>query len=217
MDEDELLGKLEKGDAFVIAELRKCILQESNDSFPRLFAHWFKTCLNQFCVVVSKDHPDLPLLSETKRLGQLLEIHLKVCQVDEIFAHELACEGSHMQLLRIIQSPMLGEPICERNQDIVMELQDIACSIAATYDSFPMRVTPFTLEELQERLPLSFLIAPVKEDDNPCDDVVENDRINTSKNQLPTESILIHQVAKRQSAQEDVGFGMSQYACEWFG
>ena len=88
----------------------------------------------------------------------------------------------------------------EEDLDTVMELQDLACEIGSLCGgAFPIKLSPFTTEELRARLPLCFSVSSVDSQNN-NDVVVENthQRIN----------VLIHQVTARQGAQEDVGFVM---------
>ena len=140
----------------------------------------------------------------TNSLRQVLQLHTKVCQLDSTLAEELGREGSHAVLAKLIRFDMQSEMeragsigsfnIEEEDADAVMELQDLACEIGAiSGGSFPMKVAPFTLDELHSRLPLHFIVSSVP-----------------GHNDLDCQQhhILIHQVAKRQGAQEDVGFVM---------
>jgi len=140
----------------------------------------------------------------TNSLRQVLQLHTKVCQLDSTLAEELGREGSHAVLAKLIRFDMQSEMeragsigsfnIEEEDADAVMELQDLACEIGAiSGGSFPMKVAPFTLDALRSRLPLHFIVSPIP-----------------GHNDLDCQQhhILIHQVAKRQGAQEDVGFVM---------
>lgn len=143
----------------------------------------------------------------TNYLRQVLQLHTKVCQLDSTLAEELGREGSHAVLAKLIRFDMQSEidmadsiasfNIEEEDADAVMELQDLACEIAAICGgSFPMKVAPFTLDALRSRLPLHFIVSSVPGH-------------NTSTLDCQQHHILIHQVtARRQGAQEDVGFVM---------
>lgn len=143
----------------------------------------------------------------TRHLRDCLQIHLRCSRLDPCLGEELGSQGTHVQLRRLIQcdddDDMVGD-MSEPDADVLMELQDVACEIAALYNNFPMKASPCTREMLLERLPLTFTIrsdaVPSNDKSNSGDDddqqLVENEEI-----------VLIHQVTARQSAQEDVGFG----------
>ncbi|KAL7556810.1 hypothetical protein ACA910_005245 [Epithemia clementina (nom. ined.)] len=201
----ELLEQLEEvADVpFQICSLRTRLLRQEDNgrqtsSLASVFVDTFAASLIQFEKRLYANTANLSTLPETKRLCRLLDLHAKFCQYDDILAEEVGREGSHLYLLRIIQFPISDDDhqISEADQDMVMEMQDRACSIAATYDTFPMRCTPLTFEEFQQRLPIKFDVDPISLDESKVDGTTR------------TESILIHQVTKRQSAQEDVGFVM---------
>ena len=141
----------------------------------------------------------------TDSLRRALQLHTKVCQLDSTLAEELGREGSHAVLAKLIRFDLHSEmdragivsfDIPEEDVDAVMELQDLACEIGSmSSGSFPIKVAPFTREELRSRLPLRFSCSSV----------------SRSHEELDCEQhhILIHQVtARRQGAQEDVGFVM---------
>ena len=200
MTPDDLIAQLEhetRTPSHVCALRKRLILKDDAEglcSLASFFVNLLATPLDDFCFRVSENHAELPIMRETKQLQRLLGIHSSLGRNDDVLAEELGREGTHVQLVRIIQLPIDEERMPETSQDTVMELQDMACSIAAMYQTFPMRVAPLTMEELQQRLPLEFEIAPT---------VLDEHRSKDSQ----TECILIHQVTKRQSAQEDVGYG----------
>ena len=140
----------------------------------------------------------------THSLKRVLQLHAKVCQLDSTLAEELGREGSHVVLARLIRFDLQSEmdragiasfDMPEEDADAVMELQDMACEIGSMSDgSFPIKVAPFTKDELRSRLPLSFS----------CSQVSRHEELACQQHH-----ILIHQVtARRQGAQEDVGFVM---------
>jgi len=151
-------------------------------------------------------------LIETHALRKVLDIHIKLCQLDSTLAEELGREGSHAVLSRLIRfnletevaevtSSSFGSDIVqEEDLDTVMELQDLACEIGSLCGgSFPMKSSPYTVEELRARLPLCFSVSSVNDrEESTTDTAVER----------ATQHILINQVTARQSAQEDVGFVM---------
>ena len=149
---------------------------------------------------------------DTDALRQVLDVHIKLCQLDSTLAEELGREGSHAILSRLIRfdletevvkvmSSSFGDDIVqEEDLDTVMELQDLACEIGSLCGgSFPMKSSPFTVEELRARLPLCFSVSSV----NDCEENTADTAVETAP-----QHILIHQVTARQSAQEDVGFVM---------
>eukprot|EP00563_Minutocellus_polymorphus_P013882 CAMPEP_0181052560 /NCGR_PEP_ID=MMETSP1070-20121207/17652_1 /TAXON_ID=265543 /ORGANISM="Minutocellus polymorphus, Strain NH13" /LENGTH=395 /DNA_ID=CAMNT_0023131655 /DNA_START=120 /DNA_END=1307 /DNA_ORIENTATION=- len=141
---------------------------------------------------------------ETSSLHRVLQLHTKLCLLDSTLAEELGREGSHAILAKLIRFDLQSEmdmagiasfDIEEEDADAVMELQDLACEIGSmSSGSFPIKVFPFTQDELRSRLPLHFSVSSVP-----------------SHNDVDCQQhhILIHQVtARRQGAQEDVGFVM---------
>ena len=91
---------------------------------------------------------------------QVLNIYKHMIASDRSLDEELSRAGSHVPLSRLIKF----DGTCmehETDQDTVMELQDLACEIAALSTSFPTRAAPITIEELRTRLPLTFHILPV--------------------------------------------------------
>lgn len=135
---------------------------------------------------------------ETKHLQRVLSLHLSVGKSDPTLAEEMAREGSHLTLLRLASFDLcvLGDTFTEEDEDAVVVLQDLACEIGSLGGgAFPIKYSPFSIGELSSRLPLHFTIKPL--------DVEKEEKENCSD-----QSILINQVTKRQSAQEDVGFVM---------
>ena len=141
----------------------------------------------------------------TDSLRRVLQLHTKVCQLDSTLAEELGREGSHAVLAKLIRFDLQSEmdragfasfDMPEEDADAVMELQDLACEIGSmSGGSFPIKVAPFTREELRSRLPLRFSCSSV---------AGSHEELDCQQHQ-----ILIHQVtARRQGAQEDVGFVM---------
>jgi predicted nicotinamide N-methyase len=114
---------------------------------------------------------------ETKALSQALSIHVAISQKDPILAEEIGFQGSHMLLTRLIQYDASQYP--EQDQDAIMTLQDLACEIASSASSFPLKLAP--IPNLLERLPLCISFSP-------------------------QHKLFIQQVTSRQSAQQDVGF-----------
>jgi predicted nicotinamide N-methyase len=114
---------------------------------------------------------------EHKHLSQALYIHMAVALKDPILAEECGHQGSHMLLAKLIGHDV--SPYSEQLQDTIMELQDLACEIAACSASFPLKLAP--ISNLIERLPLCISFSP-------------------------NHKVLIQQVTSRQTSQKDVGF-----------
>ena len=142
----------------------------------------------------------------TDSLRRVLQLHTKLCQLDSTLAEEMGREGSHAVLAKLIRFDLQSEmdragnssfDMPEEDADAVMELQDLACEIGSmSGGSFPIKVAPFTKDELRSRLPLRFS----------CSSVSSHEELELDCQQ---HQILIHQVtARRQGAQEDVGFVM---------
>ena len=150
--------------------------------------------------------------AQTKKLHQILSLHLYISQVDFTLAEEMAkgC-GSHKLLTKLIRldvysvlSKLYNESLIqmdvhgikevyEQDEDALVEIQDLACSVAYANPNpsisyaYPVKMSPYTIEELQNRLPLVF-------------------HINSPNGNQ--ECLMVGQVVERQSAQEDVGFVM---------
>jgi hypothetical protein len=153
-------------------------------------------------------------------LRRVLQLHLHLVQQDPALGEELGRQGSHVQLAKVMHcsfqlitddddgitsSSSSSEPV----EDLIMELQDIACEIAATSRHFPVQAVPFTVADLKARLPLVFEVAaaaPPKHHHASSPPVALEP---TSKGVVMDHAVtvLIHQVSSRQSAQVDVGFG----------
>jgi len=138
---------------------------------------------------------------ETKRLHQVLSLHLKLSVSDATLAEEITkgC-GSHQCLSKLIRMDVYAilsnllpsnstQQQYEQEEDALIEIQDLACELAYSDPSitYPAKISPFSLEELQARLPLIF------------------DVCSPNGNR---ECLMVQQVTERQSAQEDVGFVM---------
>jgi predicted nicotinamide N-methyase/predicted Fe-Mo cluster-binding NifX family protein len=111
-------------------------------------------------------------------LRRTLSMHKMISQCDPVLAEEIGHQGSHMLLSRLIRHEITEYR--EEVQDVIMEIQDLACDIASQSPSFPLKMAP--MSRLRERLPIS---------------------ISFSDNDY---QIWIQQVTSRQSAQQDVGF-----------
>lgn len=128
----------------------------------------------------------------TKTLLRVLQIHAHLSTLDSTLAEELGLQGSHAILTRLVNYDWSVWP-CEEDRDAIMELQDVACQVAAC-TPFPLKQSLLSVQVLRERLPLAFEIAAIRGE--------EQESPKTSQ------LVLIHQVTKRQSAQVDVGFVM---------
>eukprot|EP00546_Thalassionema_frauenfeldii_P001272 CAMPEP_0178934686 /NCGR_PEP_ID=MMETSP0786-20121207/24024_1 /TAXON_ID=186022 /ORGANISM="Thalassionema frauenfeldii, Strain CCMP 1798" /LENGTH=406 /DNA_ID=CAMNT_0020612543 /DNA_START=92 /DNA_END=1312 /DNA_ORIENTATION=+ len=163
---------------------------ESGLGFPSFVLSIFRESVKKWLVVLSMDEitrgANLEQREESMRVKLLLLILKRIAMVDSTLDEELAKEGSHVMLAKIINVDC-GILNKEADQDFLMEMQDIACEIASMSSSFPIRISPFTNEELAKRLPLLF------------DEAVESHG---------RACVLINQVNIRQSAQKDVGFVM---------
>eukprot|EP00934_Nitzschia_sp_Nitz4_P009257 Nitzschia sp. Nitz4//scaffold288_size23661//14207//15406//NITZ4_008469-RA/size23661-processed-gene-0.39-mRNA-1//1//CDS//3329545797//9247//frame0 len=140
--------------------------------------------------LVHQATPDCVGLAEqapTKDLLRILRICTNISSVDPTLNVELGQEGIHVWWSKLIQLDPWKFDV-EETRDCVMEIQDIACEIAASCTTFPMKVSSFTPDELRSRLPLSFTIESVETSDSL--------------------TLYIGEVAERQSSQKDVGFLM---------
>jgi hypothetical protein len=171
-------------------------------------------------------------LIETMNLRLILMLHLHVTKMNSSLGEELGRQGSHAPLVKLMNLDLaqytnnttgnhnsdgddtaltdvdVDVDVDEANQDTVIELQDLACEIAALACSFPVRVAPFCAHGLRQRLPLVFSIGavePVVQDNSKTGGTGGNEKKISMV--AETETVLIHQVTIRQSAQEDVGFG----------
>jgi len=116
--------------------------------------------------------------------------------MDTVLYEEMTQSGYHIPISRILKYDHSNSILNEHDEDAIVEIQDLAAEIAYTecgMCTFPVRaISPFTQEELVSRLPLLFRIKSPKQQEIPAAEV----------------GLLIHQVTDRQSAQEDVGYGM---------
>ena len=193
-----------------IAMTRCRLLKHDGVGLPSILHHALEESLQAFAALLLKDEDSsdasVHVLNDhfcTKALHTVLRIHLQCSQYDACLADELALQGTHLLIRRIIQ----WEParkLSEQNIETMMELQDVACEIAALYKSFPRNRAPYPREVLVQRLPLSFRIQPMEKDNHARDKVVAS--LHSSESHTE-ELVLIHQVEQRQSAQQDVGFG----------
>jgi hypothetical protein len=165
----------------------------------------------------------LSSLVETVNLRSILQLHLHVTKMNPSLGEELGRQGSHAPLVKLMNLDLAeyenngnrknnGEEttdIDEANEDTVIELQDLACEIAALASSFPVKVAPFCAHGLRQRLPLVFSIGAVVDAVQEKSGGVghEDEKKSSEDTEAETETVLIHQVTTRQSAQEDVGFG----------
>mmetsp|Transcript_34350 Transcript_34350/g.37114 ORF Transcript_34350/g.37114 Transcript_34350/m.37114 type:complete len:512 (-) Transcript_34350:285-1820(-) len=228
----------------------------SYGGFSSLFVPMLRESVNNFVSLLSKKNGHLNhennemtlLLSEiveTKTLLRLLIIYRRIAKLDRTLDEEIAMEGSHICLSKIMKIDInsiddyncynnssdidindgyhknneIKIDVNEANQDMIMEIQDLACKIASFSISFPLRVCPLMRGDLLARLPLEFNFLPIpqfrpcvccKGKDNGNKKNVCNKCTNKEKDSDDDGiTILINQVTcKRQSAQKDVGFVM---------
>lgn len=176
-----------------ICEWRHCLLAEGQAGFAASFVPLLEMVIDSWFASVqrkpwsnsrteSEEDKEDNICSvcdsrETKALSQALSIHVAISQKDPILAEEIGFQGSHMLLTKLIQYDASTYP--EQDQDAIMDLQDLACEIASTASSFPLKLAP--ISNLHERLPLCISFSP-------------------------KHTLFIQQVTSRQSAQQDVGF-----------
>lgn len=153
-----------------------------------------------------EEDANIPLITEsnsTKKLHDVLSLILHISKTDITLAEEMAkgC-GSHKHLSQLImldvydelshyESYGMDKEVYEAQEDALVEIQDIASEIAYCCDPsiipYPCKVSPYTVDELLSRLPLTFHV--------------------TSPRGIQ-ERLMIHQVTAQQSCQDDVGFVM---------
>jgi hypothetical protein len=181
---------------------------------------------------------DPPLAQTTvyAKLLRVLNICSRIAERDYTLSEELGRQGSHAllkQLLSMDPAVVVSPPPVHRleeatlsDEEAVMELQDVAAGIAATFSSastvagkFPLPCSPFSLEDIRGRLPLSFAIVPIDGSATASMKRITSDSslssILSGSNSVDSLSVadeattvLINQVSNiRQSAQQDVGFG----------
>jgi predicted nicotinamide N-methyase len=158
-----------------IALFRVELLSAGDTGLAGRFFDWLQQAWNEFSS--SK-------ILKCELLLQILQIYLQLARLDQALAEELAFEGAHTILIKIMNLDNADE-----DDPTMCLLQEAACEIATRSTTFPIRVRRVSLSrnELIARLPLVF----------------EYETNNTSNDCC---KILIHQVVDRQSAQKDVGF-----------
>lgn len=173
---------------------------DSGLSFPALLTENLKSSLQRWLDIA---RPECSLIvplkstAETCDLVRILNLYRRLAEGDTSLEEEIGLEGAHAYLAKLIKFD--GSNLeNEADQDVVLDMQDLACEIAALSTSFPMRAAPFTMEELRERLPLFFSFFPVTAGFVHEEGEAEEDGGFT---------ILINQVHSRQTSQKDVGFG----------
>lgn len=158
-------------------------------------------------VATAHEEAQISKLEETSTFLRTLQVHVAISRLDPTLAEEVGKQGSHLLLSRLMRYDASVWQV-EENQDTIIELQEYCCQVASlTGGSFPLKVSPYSRDEMKSRLPLRFDINPVVE-------IATHERQHDSQ----TTTMLINQVTQRQSAQEDVGFvmwpsavAMSQY------
>eukprot|EP00980_Cylindrotheca_fusiformis_P011706 scaffold2783_cov129-Cylindrotheca_fusiformis.AAC.7 len=176
---------------------------DSGCSFAAHLTTIFSDSLNRWFGYIKRSDDATSTISldsakETTQLIKLLESYRRVAENDLTFSEEAGREGAHALLVKLIKwdSSSLES---ESDQDTFLAVQDLACEIAALSTAFPMRSSPFTLEELRHRLPLFFDILPATVGNLDKD----QQQARESGSGL---TIVINQVHARQTAQKDVGF-----------
>jgi hypothetical protein len=204
---------------YQISLLRISLLKEDN-GFAAVFVPLLKNALDSWLLSFEKlpnleeeekkeeemiqSEPLINELIETSTLRRVLQVHVAISRLDKSLGEELGRQGSHVVLSRLMRyDGSLWER--EEDQDTIMEFQDLACEIA-TSGAFPLKVAPFSIDDLKCRLPIQFDIHPV-------DASSDGPSVNDAK--LESQLVLINQVTERQSAQVDVGFGTSSQAFLW--
>lgn len=181
-----------------LAFLRMRYLDQDGQGVPQPFLLLIQECCQRWILllITSAGNMGAPLLQheytiDTKRV---LSVCRNVCSLDNILGEELGREGLHVILTKIMRLDPQNF-ITEEDQDTLIEIQDLAGEIAAMASTFPSRVAPYTRQELIDRLPLSFSISAVDDDERKVQESISM-------------SVLINQVKDRQSSQADVGFLM---------
>jgi hypothetical protein len=124
----------------------------------------------------------------TGQLRRILQIHATLARLDPTLGEELGRQGSHIILSRLLRSLQDFSVESEPEEDLIADLQDVAYEIAASCSSFPLKVSPYTINELQSRMPLQICLT------------------DSSAAAASDVCVWIRQVTSRQGAQEDVGF-----------
>lgn len=175
----------------------------------------WKTHLPDFCTP-KHDPTQLPINNKTvitnalNVMNNVLTLLLQVCKLDTTLTEEMAkgC-GMHTLLSTILRMDVYkildglypppstttttttaSREEYEMTEDALIEIQDLAAQLAHVDSAlgYPVKVTPYSMEELHARLPLVFSIVSPSGRNKEC--------------------FMVHQVTERQSAQEDVGFVM---------
>jgi len=175
------------------------LLSQTIDTWMRVFTTHKSTLLEEKKELLESFDLKIVDAIETKRLHQVLSLHLDLSKADATLAEEIAkgC-GSHRYLSKLICMDIYSillllssstQEQYEQAEDVLIEMQDLACKVAHSVPSiaYPAKLSPYAKEELQARLPLMF------------------DICSPNGNR---ESLMVQQVTERQSAQEDVGFVM---------
>lgn len=178
--------------------IRKDCLQDGGKGFAAIFIPLAEGIILGWLDTVGKilKHESecvLGFSEETDAVCSLLRACHSISRLDETLSEELARQGLHILLSKIIKIDCSACPLEEGETDGIMEIQDIACEIATLSQNFPVKMSAFTTEELLSRLPLEFDISS-------CHD--------NSESESKTLVVFIRQVAERQSSQYDVGFLM---------
>jgi hypothetical protein len=190
-----LLKENDEGLASILVALLKEALEE-----------WLQRTSRRNGLLSNSSSEDSALLAdmiETTNLQRVLILHVNVTKMDPTLGEEQGRHGSHGHLVRLMNLDATGIANDEAAQDTIMELQDLACEVAALAKSFPVKFAPFCATGLRQRLPLEFSVSAVGQGDP--------EARNGGSSDKRTETVLIHQVTVRQTAQEDVGFGA--YRC----
>jgi hypothetical protein len=182
------------------------------------------------------DHAPLAQTTVYAKLLRVLNICSRIAERDSTLSEEMGRQGSHAllkQLLSMDPAVVVSPPPVHRleeatlsDEEAVMELQDVAAGIAATFSSaftvagkFPLPCSPFSLEDIRGRLPLPFAIVPIDgsatasmkrimSDSSLSSILSGSNSVDSLSVADETTTVLINQVSNiRQSAQQDVGFG----------
>jgi predicted nicotinamide N-methyase len=180
--------------------------------FPSIFVPILQEVIEEFMTIMlnidqQRHRQQQPLLDDSmKELLAVLQSYKQITILDNVLKEELAMEGSHHSLKKIMNLDITEyeqqQLLEETQQDLILEVQDLVCEIATSSPSFPVPVTPLTLEELRLRLPLQFDISVDGGDDTTTTTTTTTPAATISI------SILINQVTTRQTEQKDVGYVM---------
>ena len=139
-----------------IALLRIRMLSEQDVGLASIIAPILDAALRSFAIAI-RDNDDGRFHDSAELLRRVLEFHIHLTRQDVVLAEELASlEGSHKTLLSDLvkfDSASFDDEAC---QDVLMELQDLACEIAACSKKFSRMA--IILTDLKARLPLIFEI-----------------------------------------------------------